>query len=151
MIDDGSLSLTKSARSKLNQIIITPHIYLYLQAFYPEELEVLSEFIARTFNHQFVFSRRQDGHFYTLHIQKTEEAIYFLNDFSPYTYAIPSMRKKLDWGYRLELEREKHPGMTVIASKAKHDYTEDEIKFIVQAKQEGMTDANIAKQLGRTY
>ncbi len=150
-LDDGSLSLTKSTRSKLNQMIITPHIYLYLQAFYPEELEVLSSFIARTFHHHFVLSRRSDGHFYTLRIQKTEEAIRFLNEFAPYAYAIPSMRKKLDWDYRLQLEREQHPDMTVISSKAKNDYTANEIEFIIQAKQNGMTDAAIAQQIGRTY
>jgi len=130
-LDDGSLSLTKSTRSKLNQVIVTPHIYLYLQAFYPEELKQLSDFIARMFNHHFVLSRRSDGHFYTLRIQKTEEAIRFLNDFSPYAYAIPSMRKKLDWEYRLQMERDKHPDIKVIASKAKNDYTEDEIQFII--------------------
>lgn len=150
-LDDGSLSLTKSTRSKSNQLIITPHIYLYLQAFYPKELEALSEFIARTFNHHFLLSRRQDGHFYTLRIQKTEEAIRFLNDFSPYAYAVPSMRKKLNWDYRLQLERENHPDMNVISSKAKHDYTQDEVEFIIQAKQQGMTDANIAKELNRLY
>lgn len=150
-LDDGSLSLTKSTRSQLNQVIVTPHIYLYLQAFYPEELEQLSDFIARTFNHHFVLSRRSDGHFYTLRIQKTEEAIRFLNDFSPYAYALPSMRKKLDWEYRLQMERDKHPDMKVIASKAKNDYTEDEIQFIIQAKENGMTDAKIATELNRTY
>ncbi len=150
-LDDGSLSLTKSTRSKLNQMIITPHIYLYLQAFYPEELELLSSFIERTFHHHFVLSRRSDGHFYTLRIQKTEESIRFLNEFSPYAYAIPSMRKKLDWDYRLKIEREKHPDMTVISSKAKNDYTTDEIEFIIRAKQNGMTDAAIAQQLDRTY
>lgn len=150
-LDDGSLSLTKSSRSKLNQIIITPHIYLYLQAFYPEELEQLSTFIARTFHHQFVLSKRSDGHFYTLRIQKTEEAIRFLNDFEPYAYAILSMRKKLDWEYRLNLEKTKHPDMSVIVSKAKNDYTDEEIQFIIQAKQKGMTDAKIAKTLNRTY
>lgn len=150
-LDDGSLSLTKSKRSKLNQMIITPHIYLYLQAFYPDELEVLSKFLKRTFHHHFVLSRRSDGHFYTLRIQKTEEAIRFLNEFSPYSYAIPSMRKKLDWDYRLQLERDQHPDMTVIASKAKNDYTTEEIEFIIQAKQNGMTDAAISQHLNRTY
>ena len=150
-LDDGSLSLTKSARSKLDQIIITPRIYLYLQAFYPEELEQLSAFIARTFHHQFVLSRRSDGHFYTLRIQKTEEALRFLNDVSPYAYAIPSMRKKLDWEYRLSLERAKHADVSVIVSKAKNDYTNEEIQFIIQAKQEGMTDARIADTLNCTY
>ncbi|TCI80991.1 hypothetical protein EVJ20_06745 [Exiguobacterium sp. SH0S1] len=111
----------------------------------------MSEFIARTFNHHFVLSRRSDGHFFTLRIQKTEEAIRFLNDFSPYAYALPSMRKKLDWDYQLKLERENHPEMNAISSKAKYDYTEDEIKFIIQAKQEEMTDANIAKELNRSY
>lgn len=143
-LDDGSLSLTKSTRSKLNQIIITPHIYLYLQAFYPEELELLSSFIERTFHHHFVLSRRSDGNFYTLRIQKTEEAIRFLNEFTFYAYAIPSMRKKLDWDYQLQLEREKHSDMTVVSSKAKNDYTTDEIEFIIQSKQNGMTDATIA-------
>ncbi|WP_396128379.1 hypothetical protein [Exiguobacterium mexicanum] len=41
--------------------------------------------------------------------------------------------------------------MTVISSKAKNDYTADEIEFILRAKQNGMTDASIAKQSGRTY
>ncbi|MCC5893264.1 hypothetical protein [Exiguobacterium sp.] len=50
-LDDGSLSLTKSKRSKLNQTIITSHIYLYLQAFYLDKLEALSDFIYRTFHH----------------------------------------------------------------------------------------------------
>lgn len=150
-LDDGSLSLTKSRRSKLNQMIITPHIYLYLQAFYPDELEVLSDFIYRSFHHQFVLSRRSDGHFFTLRIQKTEESIRFLNDFSPYAYAIPSMRKKLDWDYRLQLERENHLDMTIIASKAKNDYTPEEIDYIIQAKNSGLTDESIAKYLNRTY
>lgn len=150
-LDDASLSLTKSTRSRLNQMIITPHIYLYLQAFYPEELEMLSEFIERAFHHRFVLSRRSDGHFYTLRIQKTEEAIRFLNEFSPYAYAIPSMRKKLDWDYRLQLECEKHPDMTVIASKAKNDYTAEETGYIIQAKLHGMTNAEIAQHLDRTY
>lgn len=41
--------------------------------------------------------------------------------------------------------------MTVISSKAKNDYTADEIEFIIQAKQNGMTNAAISQQLGRTY
>ena len=85
--------MTKSSRSKLKQVTITPHIYLYLQAFYFEELEQLSAFINRTFHHQFVLSKQSDGHFYTLRIQKTEEAFRFLNDFEPYAYPIPSMQK----------------------------------------------------------
>lgn len=74
-----------------------------------------------------------------------------MNDFEPYAYAIPSMRKKLDWEYRLNLEKTKHPDMSVIVSKAKNDYTNEEIQFIIQAKQKGMTDAKIAKTLNRTY
>ena len=83
-----------------------------------------------------MLSKRSDGHFYTLRIQKTEEAIRFLNDFEPYAYAIPSMRKKLDWEYRFNLEKTKHPDIYVVASKAKNDYTDEEIQFIIQAKQE---------------
>lgn len=150
-LDDGSLCLTRSSRSKKNQIILTPHIALYLQAFHPSELNYLSQFIHQTFGHQFVLSRRNDGHNYILRIQKTEEALNFLKFLQPFAKEIPSMAWKLDWEYRLALEREANPDKSVITSKPKNDYTEEEIEYIVTSKLRGRTDQEIADALGRTY
>ncbi|WP_214756336.1 endonuclease [Exiguobacterium sp. s157] len=150
-LDDGSLCLTRSSHSKKNQIILTPHIALYLQAFHPSELNYLSQFINETFGHQFVLSRRNDGHNYILRIQKTQEALNFLEFTKSYATEIPSMTWKLDWEYRLSLEKDANPDKSVITSKPKNDYTEEEIEFIVTSKLKGRTDKEIAEALDRTY
>lgn len=150
-LDDGSLCLTRSNRSNKKQIILTPHIALYLQAFHPSELNYLSQFIQETFGHQFVLSRRNDGHNYILRIQKTQEALNFLEFTKSYAIEIPSMAWKLDWEYRLSLEKNAYPDKTVITSKPKNDYTEEEIEFIVTSKLKGRADKEIAEALDRTY
>ena len=150
-LDDGSLCLTRSNRSNKNQIILTPHIALYLQAFHPSELNYLSQFIHTTFGHQFVLSRRNDGHNYILRIQKTQEALNFLEFTKSYATEIPSMAWKLDWDYRLSQEKDENPDKVVITSKPKNDYTEEDIEYIVTSKLRGETDQEIADALDRTY
>lgn len=150
-LDDGSLCVTRSTRSKKQQMILTPHIALYLQAFHPSELNYLSQFIEKTFGHRFVLSRRNDGHNFILRIQKTEDALKFLDFTVSYSKEIPSMAWKLDWEHRLQMEKEANPDLTVITSKPKNDYSEEEIELIVTSKLKGISDQEIADTLGRSY
>lgn len=61
------------------------------------------------------------------------------------------MAWKLDWDYRLSQEKDKNPNKVLLISKPKHNYTEEDIEYIVTSKLRGHTDQEIADGLGRTY
>lgn len=61
-MDDGTLSISKRINHNKKLIYLTPHIFLYLQNFPPNELKILKDYILHQFNIEFTLSKRPDGY-----------------------------------------------------------------------------------------
>ncbi|MGD6848912.1 DNA endonuclease [Rossellomorea aquimaris] len=156
-LDDGSLSISKRINHQNKKIYLTPHVYLYLQNYPKEELEVLQQHIFDTFQINFKLSKRRDGYGYILKGTSTDLTYNFLNLLSPITLTCESMYYKSNWEWRLKQEEEKffkqYPKYQIIASSSDRfkNYTAGEVRKMILLKKNGVKDIEIAKTLGRSY
>ncbi|TLS36613.1 DNA endonuclease [Pseudalkalibacillus caeni] len=156
-MDDGSLSITRRINHREKRIYLTPHIFLHLQNYSLEQLQLLRDFILQTFHFNFSVNKRKDGYGYILRFTSTLNTYNFLKAINTCTTSCPSMFYKTNWEYRFEKERQKYnkiyPGYSVIATSSERfkNYTEQEIVKLINLKKFGMTDKEIASQIHRTY
>lgn len=156
-LDDGSLSISKRINHRNNKIYLTPHIYLYLQNYTKDELEVLQQHILDSFQIKFKLSKRKDGHGYILKGTSTDVTYHFLNLLSPITLTCESMYYKSNWEWRLKQEEQKfleqYPNYQVISSCTNRfkNYTAEEVGKMIFLKKNGVKDIEIAKTLCRSY
>lgn len=156
-MDDGSLVLTKQINHQKKIIYLTPHIYLYLQNYKPDDLDKLQQHIKITFNITLKKGRRNDGFGYILRTTSVKETFNFLNQIKDITKSCPSMYYKTNWDYRLIQEIEKYklqfPNYKLLVSSSNRSkaYSIEEINIIIQLKRQKFTDQFIADSIGRSY
>lgn len=78
-MDDGSLCISKRINDRKKLIYLTPHIYLYLQAYPKNSLLLLQKFIKEKFNITLHTSNRKDGSGCILKTTSIRETFDFLN------------------------------------------------------------------------
>ena len=156
-LDDGSLSISKRINHRTKKIYLTPHIFLYLQNYPKEELEVLQQHILESFQIDFKLNKRRDGHGYILRGTSTDLTYNFLNLLSPITLTCESMYYKSNWKWRLKQEEQKfivqYPNYQIVASSSSRNknYSDKEINEMISLKKNGFKDQEIANVLARSY
>lgn len=156
-LDDGSLSITKRANHLKKTIYLAPHIYLYLQNFPLNELQILKQHILNTFGFNFSLPKRRDGFGHVLKLTKVNDSLDFLKLVLTTVNDLKGMEYKCNWEKRLIIESEKllsdYPNYKVLTSDSERfrNYTEDEIEKIISSKISGFKVLEIAKELNRSY
>ncbi len=156
-MDDGSLVLSKRINHQKKNIFLTPHIYLYLQNYKPNNLDILKEHIQKYFNINLKKSKRNDGYGYILRTTSVQETFNFLEQIKEVTATCPSMYYKTNWDFRLEKEKDKYErqypnyNLLVTSSNRLRTYSEEEIKLLIKLKNQNQTDQSIAESIGRSY
>jgi len=156
-MDDGTLSITSRINHNKKIIYLTPNVFLYLQNFQLNQLQILNNHIEKTFQIKFAINKRRDGYGHILRLTSTDNTYNFLKRISPITATCQSMYYKTNWEWRLQQETEiyqkKYPGYKVLSSNSDRNknYTETEIQKIVQLKLNGEKDRVIAECLNRSY
>jgi hypothetical protein len=156
-MDDGSICITKRIYDRKKLIYLTPHIYLYLQAYSKSSLLLLQKFIKEKFNINLQISNRKDGSGCILKTTSVRETFDFLNKINRYTHTCPSMYYKTNWMYRLKKEnaviRAEYPGYEILTTSEERqkNYSIEEIEAIISMKKCGHTLKEISESLNRTY
>lgn len=156
-MDDGSLCISSRVNKRLKKIYLTPHIYLYLQCYPPNDLQVLNQHIFNHFHLTFRLSQRSDGYGSILKTTSVKETFSFLEFISPIVRDCPSMFYKTNWQERIKAEKQKwnseYPDFTIVVSSSERTkpYTSEEVQQIIEMKQQGHTMKEIALALGRSY
>lgn len=156
-MDDGSLCITKRINDRKKLIYLTPHIYLYLQAYPKFTLLLLQKYIKENFNITLNTSNRKDGSGCILKTTSVKETNSFLDKINRYTLSCPSMYYKTNWKYRLEKESAlimgKYPDYKILitSEERQKNYSTEEIETIISMKKEGHTIHDISVLLNRTY
>ncbi|WP_047795062.1 LAGLIDADG DNA endonuclease [Exiguobacterium sp. JLM-2] len=154
-LDDGSLLLSKRFNHKKKEIQFTPHIAFYLQAFSKEQLEQLAEWMRDHYNINVRMSGTPSGTGYYLKTTKVTDTFDILNLLQPYQAELPDFMYKLSWENRLDAEvnhyKQTHPDYTIRVSIPARPYSHDEVTSLIEWKQQGVTDKEIAQRLNRTY
>ena len=156
-LDDGSLSISNRVNHHLQKVYLQPHIYLYLQSFQENELELLRDHLKLQFNVNLVLSKRKDGSGFVLKTTAIADTIHFLKIIQQVTSEIPSMAYKSEWNYRFQQETIKwndiYPTYEVLTSNRNRSksYSLDEVEILLGMKNSGYTDQQIADRIGRSY
>lgn len=156
-MDDGSLSISHRVNHRLKKIYLTPHIYLYLQAFTKKDLELLRIHLSYHFKVNLSLSKRKDGFGYVLKTTAVEETFIFLQTIRHIILDCPSMYYKTNWNYRFTIElmkwSAKFPGYKVITSSSERSkaYSDDEIGLLIKLKLLGYSDKDVGELLNRSY
>lgn len=157
-LDDGSLTFSFQFNKKKHIVYCHPSIILYTLNFTKEENILLMKHINQTFGTNFVLSSHPDGHKTLLKLNKESEVRHLLNTIKPYVHDIPSMKYKVCLEENLKIKKEnikKRYGsdveIIISSSERKKAYTAEEIEIIVHLKNAGVTDKEIAQQIGRSY
>ncbi|MFD1779986.1 DNA endonuclease [Fredinandcohnia salidurans] len=156
-MDDGTLSITSRINHNKKLIYLTPNVYLYLQNFHLNQLQILSQHFQKTFKIKFTINKRQDGHGHILRFTSTDNTYDFLEQISPITASCPSMFYKTNWNWRYQKEIHKYqvtyPGYSVLATNSDRNknYSKTEIKEIIRLKLMGEKDRVIAERVNRSY
>ncbi|CEG25899.1 DNA endonuclease [Bacillus sp. B-jedd] len=154
---DGTLSISHRINHLKQKVYITPHIYLYLQNYTPDDLTQLSAHIEKTFNIPLHLASRTDGHGFILRTTSVKEAFAYLETIKEVSKDCPTMYYKTNWDFRLKTEKEKwkekHPNydLVVTSSERFRKYTLEETENLIRFKRYGITDQTIADLLGRSY
>ncbi|WP_214758348.1 endonuclease [Exiguobacterium sp. s123] len=154
-LDDGSLLLSKRFNHKKKEIQFTPHIAFYLQAFSKEQLEELATWMKDHYSVNVRTSGTPSGTGYYLKTTKVTDTFDILNLLKPYQIELPNFMYKLSWESRLDAEakhyKQTHPDYTIRVSTPARPYRHDEVASLIEWKQQGVTDKEIAQRLNRTY
>ncbi|KKE79961.1 DNA endonuclease [Bacilli bacterium] len=156
-MDDGSLVLSKRINHQKKNIFLTPHIYLYLQNYKPNDLDILKEHIQKYFNINLKKCKRNDGYGYILRTTSVKETFNFLEQIKEVTATCPSMYYKTNWDFRLKKEKDKYKqlypnyNLLISSSNRSRTYSEEEIKLLIKLKKQNQTDQSIAESIGRSY
>lgn len=156
-LDDGTLSISRRINHKKKLIYLTPHIFLYLQSFPVNQLNILKDHIVHQFNIEFTIAKTSDGHGTILRFTSVEKTFQFLKYISSCSQTCESMKYKLDWHWRFKKEKEKYqklyPTYKVLTSCSHRNkkYTHEEIETLITLKKKKMTDQYISEKIGRSY
>lgn len=150
--DDGSLVIDKYKRK--NGIHIFPRIYLYTQSFSKTENEILINHIKSQFNIEFNLKKVPNGSGYCLNLNKRDEIYKLINLISPYSKEISCMNYKIDIEKRLSKYKLLHNNENIIIDAKKstqNHYSSEEVIFIENSLDKGVSQAEIARVLERSY
>ncbi|KGI86078.1 LAGLIDADG DNA endonuclease [Exiguobacterium mexicanum] len=154
-LDDGSLLLSKRFNHDKKEIQFTPHIAFYLQAFSRHQLEQLATWMKARYDINVRTSGTPSGTGYYLKTTKVTDTFDILNLFEPYIAELPDFIYKLSWGTRLQTEvetyKQTHPDYKIRVSIPARPYSDEDIALLINWKQQGVTDKEIARRLNRTY
>ena len=156
-MDDGSLMISRRINHRTKCIYLTPHIALYLQNFTETELLLLRDYIYSLTSIYFTLSKRPDGNGYFLRTYRTQDSLDFLNVLRPVTETCPTMSYKVNWTYRLYMEKERwriqYPDYDVLTSSRERmrPYSAEEIDILIEMKRSNRSDKEIAEKLQRSY
>lgn len=154
-MDDGSLVIDSSYKS--NKKYIFPRISIYTQSFSLEENLILINHIKSKFDIEFKLHSTPYGKKYNLEINKRNEILKFINVVKPYVELIPDMTYKINIKENMD---EKYTELVekgfknVVYSKLKLDspfYTLEDEKLINEMISTGISQADIARKLNKTY
>lgn len=155
-MDDGSLIIECSKKS--GKIYIFPRIYISTLNFSKEENRILIKHIKNTFNIEFKFKYSPYGYKNILELNKRNELFKFINLVKPYVEEIPSMAYKIHVKEKMKVKYndlcKRQLKETIILSPVEikeNKYSLEEESIIIQLKEKGITDKDIAKILNRTY
>lgn len=154
-MDDGTLVIDSSLKS--NKLYIFPRIAIYTQSFTKEENEILLNHILYTFDVKFKLKTSPYGKNHHLELNKRNEVSKFINLVKPYVADLPRMEYKINLKERLEekcTSLEKEGKNNIIISPLEineNSYSKYDEKLIIQLKNKGVSDREIAKILNRTY
>jgi hypothetical protein len=137
-MDDGSLCISSRVNDLKKKIYLTPHIYLYLQCYQPNELVLLKQHILTVFGITFRLSSRTDGLGFILKTTSVKDTFRFLEIIPPITQDCPSMYYKTKWQERLKQEelkwKNKLPEFSIDISNSERTKTYSMKKFNVLKK-----------------
>lgn len=156
-MDDGSLCISPRINKRMKKIYLTPHIYLYLQCYPPDELQLLRQHISTHFGITFRLSKRQDGQGFILKTTSVKDTFCFFETIAPVVHSCSSMFYKTNWKERLKMEKlkwnGKFPDFSIVVSSSERTkpYTPKEIERLKEMKQQGHTINEIARALNRSY
>jgi|SRR5690625_212566 len=157
-LDDGSLTISYNQNERTNIVYCHPSIIFYTLNFSKDENEKLANHLNTTFNTNFVVSGHPDGNGSLLKINKVSEVEHLIKIVKPYVTGIPSMKYKYSIEENVRLKKEHNRNkfgnniqIKISSSKRRRTYTDKEINIVIQMKQEGYTNQQIADQLDRTY
>lgn len=156
-MDDGSLCISARVSARKKKIYLTPHIYLYLQCYSPNELELLKQHILEVFGITFRLSSRTDGQGFILKTTSVKDTFRFLEMIFPITQDCLSMHYKTNWQKRLQQEELKwknhFPEFSIVISNSERTkpYSHEEIQRLKEMKKQGFTINEIAEALQRSY
>jgi hypothetical protein len=155
-MDDGSLCISSRINKRKKKIYLTPHIYLYLQCYPLQELQILQQHIFTHFGISSL-SKRPDGQGMILKTTSVKDTILFFETIASVIHSCPSMYYKTSWKERLKSEeakwKNKLPDFTILVSSSERmrPYSDEEIQRLKELKQQGATINEIAKTLERSY
>ncbi|HHV74878.1 MAG TPA: endonuclease [Thermoanaerobacterium sp.] len=149
-MDDGSLVISKNNKPN---ITVNPIITLYTLNFSKEENMIMQEHIYKTFNVKFNLKKHPDGKKYILTIGKREEVFNFLDIVRPYASQIASMNYKWDIEKRIDdkYKKDKRINTRDFYNRKFLSYTDEDIDKIIDMKQNGYKNKDIANILNRSY
>lgn len=153
-MDDGTLVIDSSIRKDGKYIF--PRIAIYTLSFSKEENIILIEHIKQFFNIQFKLKTRPDGKKYIIELNKYKEVVKFIDLIKPYVSQIPCMNYKINLQDRLEkkinlLLKEKINVKIANLNYKENKYSDQDEIIIIQLKNQGATDKQIATLLDRSY
>jgi len=156
-MDDGTLVIDHYSRT--HKIQIFPRVALYTLCFSYEENLILMNHIKNTFDIQFKLKKRPDGKNYILEINRRNEVYKFIELIKKYVLEIPEMHYKVNIEevmeekyIRLKNNKSEHRKVLTSPLQVKSNfYTHEEIKLLLQLKDEGFSIPEIARRLDRTY
>lgn len=154
-MDDGSLVIDSSYKS--NKKYIFPRISIYTQSFSMEENLLIIKHIKNKFDIEFKLHSTPYGKKYNLEINKRNEIFKFINVIKPYVEVIPDMTYKINIKENMDekyTELVKKGFENVVYSKLKLDssfYTLEDEKLIREMISTGISQAEIARNLNKTY
>jgi hypothetical protein len=149
-MDDGSLVISKNNKPN---ITVNPIITLYTLNFSEEENMIVQEHIYKTFNVKFNLKEHPDGKKYILTIGKREEVFNFIDIIKPYAFQISGMDYKWNIDKRIieECKNDKRINLSNFYNRKFLSYTNDDISKIIDLKNKGYSDREIANKLNRSY
>ncbi|SNX53123.1 endonuclease [Thermoanaerobacterium sp. RBIITD] len=149
-MDDCSLVISKN---KKPNITVNPIITLYTLNFYEKENIILQEHIYKTFNVKFNLKEHPDGKKYILTIGKREEVFNFTDIVKPYACQISCMDYKWNIDKRIieECKKDNRINLSNFYNRKFLSYTNDDISKIIDLKNNGYSDREIANKLNRSY
>lgn len=155
-MDDGTLVIESSFKN--NKLYLFPRISLYTLSFTKEENIILRDYIKQTFDIDFKLKNNPYGKKFILEINKRNEIMKFINLVKPYVDEIDSMKYKVNIDKATNKKYNEmlnsYSSKDIIISPLQiedNKYSKKDENIIIQLKNQGVKDKDIAEALGRSY